>query len=102
MEAALLDPQLPPSVLADNKKVVAVMRQFVKNLEPPGGGYPPPFRHPRVTMVFRCAAAAWGCVCMQARCCILGRMPVGTAAPALLRDATGCYCLRVLQGFSDS
>ncbi|PRW58250.1 T-cell activation mitochondrial [Chlorella sorokiniana] len=53
VEAALLDPQLPPPVLADNQKVVAVMRQFVKNLEPPGGGWPPPFRHPRVTMVFR-------------------------------------------------
>ena len=54
MEAALLDPQLPAPVLADNKKVVAVMRQFVKNLEPPGGGWPPPFRHPRLTLVFRC------------------------------------------------
>lgn len=53
VEAALLDPQLPAPVLADNQQVVAVMRQFVKNLEPPGGGWPPPFRHPRVTMVFR-------------------------------------------------
>lgn len=67
VEAALLDPQLPPSVLADNKKVVTVMRQFVKNLEPPGGGYPPPFRHPRVTMVFRCAAAAHSCCCSGLR-----------------------------------
>lgn len=52
LEAALSDPGLPPEALAANSKALVTLREFARNLSPPGGGYPRTFAK-RVEVVFR-------------------------------------------------